>query len=468
MRTSKLSSVYLWCAALLVWIVTADLPLQAQSGAARPRSTTRTRVRRERPLSAEELRRLTPAERADYFLKRRQEIQRRQQAEELKKRRRDAIAGVAALRRELASTSPKERPRLLYRIGGLYLHAGIPRSAEKFFEELVEEHAQTPYAELAEIHQFDIALYMDHDLTAAVLLLTKRPREAPDEPSSDQSDAPASGSSATPAAIDPPRAVSVPPLIPPLGALQTTDSVAEAAAVRPNRIVRKALLTYLEGHDPQIEVSSIPGRSSIWTILINWDRWKDRISRFPSALDEQSNALPWIRLADLHMAAQDYPRALDILTTALNPRSARPTGLQRSYVYFRRGFCIFRLESKGQSSKFDLDDAVTDYERAQKLAPEARWAPEALFLAANIRFSVQRDAEAAQSILKQLVAKYPESPFGERAAFHFAALYQYRGQIEEAKKAFAEFRENYPESERLKLLDDEGLSRALSRRINGR
>jgi TolA-binding protein len=165
-----------------------------------------------------------------------------------------------------------------------------------------------------------------------------------------------------------------------------------------------------------------------------------------------------VRLAELHFAAGDHATVLSSANALMASKRLHPTKSQKSFACYRRAKSTYQLHAAMQASDRGLKDAVADYALAIKTDKEAPWAGEALFLQGNILWNQFQDDAAAIKLWKEVLAKYPSSPFAENAGYNIGVLYQVYGNQEKAKTAFSAFRDRFPDSKLLAALNSEGLA----------
>ncbi len=96
--------------------------------------------------------------------------------------------------------------------------------------------------------------------------------------------------------------------------------------------------------------------------------------------------------------------------------------------------------------KFDPNATIADYLAAVSAAPKVEWADESLFLAANVHWNHEQDADAAVLVWQRLVREYPKSNEAPRSALYIGVAHYWKKQYPEAHKALEEFLARYPDS----------------------
>ena len=148
------------------------------------------------------------------------------------------------------------------------------------------------------------------------------------------------------------------------------------------------------------------------------------------------------QLADLYFAAEEYEKAIALCTRVIEDTRPGVTNVQKSWACFRRGRNRYALPTQLR----DPDGAEADYLAAVDLAPQAAWAYDCLFLAGNLEFNVNRNADAAVSLSRGIAREYPASQEAHRAAYYIGVAYESKHRAEEARQAYEEFLKNYPNS----------------------
>ncbi|MGH7128813.1 MAG: tetratricopeptide repeat protein, partial [Planctomycetaceae bacterium] len=133
----------------------------------------------------------------------------------------------------------------------------------------------------------------------------------------------------------------------------------------------------------------------------------------------------------------------------LQSREPEPSPEAESYAHLLRGKCLSRLGgSRGRSL------ALREYLAAQRSAPEAAWAAEALVAAGQRVWSAERDADKAAEHWRRVMEEYPQSSAAEEAAYRLAIAYESSERYTQARDAFEDLKERYPDSGFVKLADE--------------
>lgn len=167
----------------------------------------------------------------------------------------------------------------------------------------------------------------------------------------------------------------------------------------------------------------------------------------PDAVSDGDEKAAFIlRIADIYYRGGDFADAMRLVDTVLS-KEGFGTGTQRSWAFYRRG----RMSYCSGGTDFDPTAAEADYLQSVKLDPKSSWAYDALFLAANIQYNVRHDSTKAIELWRRLVNEYPSSREATRSAYFVGVALQNDKRVPEARRAFQELIDHYPESPFVKL-----------------
>jgi tetratricopeptide (TPR) repeat protein len=168
------------------------------------------------------------------------------------------------------------------------------------------------------------------------------------------------------------------------------------------------------------------------------------------------------RLVELHISCKDYTSALRLIDRTLkslkllDPSNNRAL---RSWLYFRRGYCIYASHMAGRPPREALSVAVDDYRKSHDFDSTAWWSPEALFLAGNLKWNCFQDLSGARKLWDELIHKHRSTEQAETAAYSIGVIFQATGDNGSALTAFKDFRTRFPKSHLLAGLTEAGLDR---------
>ncbi|MBN2024188.1 MAG: tetratricopeptide repeat protein [Pirellulales bacterium] len=185
----------------------------------------------------------------------------------------------------------------------------------------------------------------------------------------------------------------------------------------------------------------------------------------PCVLEGDPTAKLCLMLADVYHEAEQWEKSFTLCNRLLHGAAPRATSEQRSWAFFRRGrnYYCFEFESGGQrrggvqdlgaddagnprALHFDPVASLNDYVASVKLAPQAEWADNAMFLAGNILWNHQRNADAAIAVWQRLLRVYPKSEEADRSAYFIGVAYQWSGDPVNAERAYEDFVKTRPSS----------------------
>jgi tetratricopeptide (TPR) repeat protein len=149
-----------------------------------------------------------------------------------------------------------------------------------------------------------------------------------------------------------------------------------------------------------------------------------------------------LMLADIYYKAERFPKAIDLCNKLVDGIAPKATREQQSWARFKRARNIYCLTGDAK----DPNAALRDYAAAVQIAPRTDWAPEAIFLAANLHWNCFQDADAAIALWRQLIRDYPQSRETPRAAYFIGVAYEWSRRPNEARAVFQAFLQKYRDS----------------------
>lgn len=169
---------------------------------------------------------------------------------------------------------------------------------------------------------------------------------------------------------------------------------------------------------------------------------------------------PYLLYGDLLYETRDFARSREFATALLTHKTLKFTPFQQSYLHYLRGRSANGLRDVKQRRQ-----AAADFVAAHKKAPKARWAADALFLAANARWNHERNAEAAVALWRQLLKEHADSREADRSAYYIGVVYQQTKRWRHAKTAYEALLKDRPDSAFAKLTQEQlkQVDRELSR-----
>ena len=123
---------------------------------------------------------------------------------------------------------------------------------------------------------------------------------------------------------------------------------------------------------------------------------------------------------------------------------------QKSFVQFHREQCRFRFQNPLER---DAAAILKDYEAAVKAYPNADWSDDALFLAGNVEFNLNRHTDRAIALWRRVLAQHPGSEHVERSAYFIGVAYETDQKWDEARLAYDDARTRFPKSSFNLLID---------------
>ena len=343
-----------------------------------------------------------------------------------------------SLQRDAAKTSDDNVGAVRrLRLAGLEQSLGSSKRAVQMFRALAESDPGN-VGDAARISLFDILLFQDLDLERAKDALAEIKREA-------------TGNLAAPTR----NAQPLPPTE--LWAKQLNDADI-GASVR----WRQLLVSYLNGDKAAIAEHAVSsfGRptAGTWQVLASIDAR----GGLGSSVNADDTVTFWpVRLVDLYLCANEFESARDTAQRIL--KSTRTIAVRdKSALQMRIARSITGAYAARKPVGAQLADGIAAYLEAQRIAPDAPWAAEALFFAGNVRWNSVQDGAFAVKVWSDMLRQYPQCRFAEQAGYTIGVLHQLDGHIDDAKRAFAAFKESWPESALNDNIGVDGLDKRFS------
>src|SRR5262245_10679657 len=121
-------------------------------------------------------------------------------------------------------------------------------------------------------------------------------------------------------------------------------------------------------------------------------------------------------------------------------RFPQSDGAPGAYYY------LGRLTMERAASATDLDDALAQFARVQRLYPGSDWVPRALYATGLAHRKSGRLADAAEAS-RRVVLEHPSSDAAPAAQFELAEDLALQGDFRTAMEEFQQVRNRFPESE---------------------
>ena len=403
------------------------------------------------------------------------------QLDEREESRANAAKTAAEYLRQAKLATDDERAACLTLAGKQQVDALKLVDAERTFQRVMTEHSGSVWAVEASLFLFDIALeqHLDPQLAAEQLRTGLRwvetaipqPPKAPKPAVSSLSmnelavAGPLSlqslGPSLLPALRPSAAGVSeIPGGAPSATAANTVNGERlprEAHRIAKDVRLRSGLLAWLREDLPtahaEFQAALNYGGDDLTalTVLANKLRLRQRVGLLPDPVKNgDAVSAQLIRLAlVLDEAPQTY-RAHRLWNALANRPAEKLTLPQKSFVQFHRAQCRFRFQNPLER---DADTILKDYEAAVKAYPDADWSDDALFLAGNVEFNLNRNIDRAIKLWRRVLAQHPGSEHVERSAYFIGVAYETDQKWEEAKLAYDDARTRFPKSSFNPLID---------------
>lgn len=187
------------------------------------------------------------------------------------------------------------------------------------------------------------------------------------------------------------------------------------------------------------------------TVLAHKLRLSQRVATVPDPVKNgNADCAQLIRLALVLTEAPQTYRA-HRLWNAIAKRSAEQQTLpQKSFVLFHRAQTRFRFQNPLER---DAAAILADYQACVKAYPLADWADDALFLAGNVEFNLNRNTDRAVEHWRQVLSRQPASEHQQRAAYYIGVALETAKKWDEAKLAYDDAKSRFPESQFNPLID---------------
>lgn len=231
------------------------------------------------------------------------------------------------------------------------------------------------------------------------------------------------------------------------------DAKAVQAAVR-DVYLRSGVVAYLSGdYDRAVKLCRMAAnagqsaRPEGISSLIDLAMSRKRITPEEALRGDEKVSLV-LQLADAYFVVGNSKKAMELLNKVLGTDNWGDKQ-QRSWAAYRRGRVLFM----GEWMDADPLGAQADYLLAVRQDPKSPWAYDALFLAANIEFNVNRNYSKAIDLWRRVVAEYPQSAEAPRSAYFIGVAMEQQKKPREAREAYLDYIRRYPESPFIRLAD---------------
>jgi outer membrane protein assembly factor BamD (BamD/ComL family) len=174
--------------------------------------------------------------------------------------------------------------------------------------------------------------------------------------------------------------------------------------------------------------------------------------------DEKARLI--LMLADVYHIGEQWPQSLKLCDRVITGAAPKATREQKSYAHFKRARNCYRHDREFR----DLNAAFAGYAASVRIAPDAPWADNAMFLAANIQWNYKHDPNAAIALWQRLCRTYPKSEEAHRAAYYIGVVYELTNKPVKAKETFNAFLKAFPDSPFVELVRDHHLKNIDKRR----
>jgi TolA-binding protein len=161
-----------------------------------------------------------------------------------------------------------------------------------------------------------------------------------------------------------------------------------------------------------------------------------------------------LQLAACSFTAQEFEHVLELTERVIQERS-RVSPQQRAWAWF--------LHGRAHHGAMRPMEALADFRKAASEARNASWGAQCQFYVANSTFTYEKNIPAAIREWQQLVRRYPDSPYAERAAYHVGVAQQVAGQFSEAERSYEAFVNTYPTSPFVRPIQSHHLPRLRER-----
>ncbi len=341
-----------------------------------------------------------------------------------------AAEAVAAWRR-LVNHYPQSDyvPEALFRAGALGTDAGQWPAAIRDWERLARDFPHSPWTGTGLIRLIDARLERQFDLPAALnyaagamsWLDRHAPADGAERADADRSDA------------TPPSLTGC-PLAMRVGLLAFLVDRRDEA----ERWLRRAMTVQPDWRLAVDGQHRIAGAEI--AALLEAVRNPDAVT--PDAVRSPRNGAAWaLALADLYYHAGLHSASIAWCDRGLEGHAAQATRTQRSWALLRRGHNHAVLGEDSQT-----EAALADFLAAGEADPAAPWADEALVLAANLKWTLHRDADGAIALWQALLDHHPNSTEAPRSTYYLGVAYQWTRRNADARRAFEQLLKQHPDS----------------------
>jgi outer membrane protein assembly factor BamD (BamD/ComL family) len=419
------------------------------------------------------------------------------QLDEREQRQTQAARQAQRLRQQSASVSADDAAALLFHAGLLFLDAQRWAAAKDALQTVVDQHADSLWAQEARLCLFDVAFEVDLDPSGAAELLkpavewTRAVQPGPlpsgaqpikivdssgrtggslplQRPGPVFASADVGRTSESARALDSESTStatgSAPNTVEPGNAEQSPGGPGgppyeprSASAVAADVHLRAGLLSWLaedssttQRHFQEAFRFDRAPQSPI-NIVASAVLYRSPYAHTPPQAREGDEQIAQLILyADVLQNALQMYRAHRLWDDLLTKRSRDLSPLERSYIHFRRGHARYQFLS---ALERDPDAILKDYEQSRKLARDAPWADQSLLMAGNVASNLKHDATQAIELWQKVLDEYPGSGHAAQAAYFIGVIHERNREWEQAYLAFQDAQERYPDSSFHELIE---------------
>jgi TolA-binding protein len=349
---------------------------------------------------------------------------------------------------EVARTN--ESPRQLFQAGYRFLQGEEWEAADEALRKVIDAHPDSRWSLEARLCLFDMAFEIDCDPAGVAELIdfTDLPAAIAAAEQADDFEAPV-----IPQQSPPIPTLELPIHVPgPEYAFDAEFRIAERpwAEIHRDALLRRGLWTLLQGdidsakelHTEALRINGIvsgPVGSVSRLVYVAspfWMSW--------SEAGESDPAVGLLmQYSDLLFNAQMPNRSHRMFDRLLNDSSLPITDAQRSYLHFQRA--MSRASMYGVLERLPVP-IVEDYLQSQALAPQSRWAAEALLRAGLTEWTLDYVDPVALEYFQRVIDEYPDTWCAPQAALNMGLFYEEHEQWEDAFRAYLLIVNRYEDS----------------------
>lgn len=377
--------------------------------------------------------------------------------DDLAARRKDAYRQAVKWKAAAGKATGKEAARLKFMAARSYVNGNRVSSALPLAEATMKDAPDSVWAREARLLLFDLSVEHEGDWQTARDAIAPLDDWAAKVPLDQAKPRPAEKQPNTSGRPDSPLPFGMPG--PDIQLPQEGDALKPRtdAAIGADALLRIGMLAWLNG-DPLAArdrfKQALKLAPSHPDPLANFARQATGIKpvpeRNPLLKSDDASVMHLVLYADVLMQSNAFRRALRMWNMLLKKHRRQLTKLQQSFLHYRRGFAVFRLPNPLEKN---VKGMLTDYEASHKLAEDAPWANDALFMAGNVAWNLHRNVEAAAEYWSTVAAdeKHRLAP---QASYHMAAAYELDKQWQKSKDTLEEHKRRWPKSPYTKLVDE--------------